>query len=58
LERLGADTILHGRLPDNTALVARTAGTAAFSLGETVRLSIGPAQIHLFDAETGRRLDT
>jgi sn-glycerol 3-phosphate transport system ATP-binding protein len=56
LERLGADTILHGRLPDGTALIARTAGIAALSLGETVRLTIAPEQIHLFDAQSGRRL--
>jgi multiple sugar transport system ATP-binding protein len=56
LERLGADTILHGRLPDGTALIARTGGIAALNLGETVRLTIAPQQIHLFDAQTGRRL--
>jgi sn-glycerol 3-phosphate transport system ATP-binding protein len=56
LERLGADTILHGRLPDGTALIARTGGIAALNLGETVRLIIAPEQIHLFDAQTGRRL--
>ncbi len=56
LERLGADTMLHGRLPDGTRLVARAPGTLALNLGETVRLAIRPEHIHLFNAETGRRL--
>ncbi|HEX3864818.1 MAG TPA: sn-glycerol-3-phosphate import ATP-binding protein UgpC [Stellaceae bacterium] len=57
LERLGADTMLHGRLPDGTRLIARAPGTLALSLGETVRLTIRPKHIHLFDVQTGRRLD-
>ncbi len=56
LERLGADTIVHGRLGDGTALTARTPGALALRLGETVRLAIAPEHIHLFDAESGQRL--
>ena len=56
LERLGADTIVHGRLGDGTALVARAPGALALRLGETIRLAIAPGHIHLFDTESGRRL--
>jgi len=56
LERLGADTIVHGRLADGTALTARTPGALALHLGETIRLAIAPEHIHLFDAESGRRI--
>jgi len=57
LERLGADTILHGRLNGaETPLVARTSGSFALSLGETVRFAIRPEHLHLFDPDTGRRL--
>ncbi len=56
LERLGADTIVHGRLADGTALIARASGTLALRLGETARLAIAPGHIHLFDADGGRRL--
>ncbi len=56
LERLGADTIVHGRLADGPMLTARAAGTLALQLDQTVRLAIRPEHIHLFDAETGRRL--
>jgi len=55
LERLGADTIVHGRLPDGTAMVARTAGAAPLSLGEVARFSIDPGNLHLFDSETSHR---
>jgi sn-glycerol 3-phosphate transport system ATP-binding protein len=56
LERLGADTIVHGRLADGTTLTARASGALALRLGETIRLAIAPEHIHLFDAESGRRL--
>ena len=56
LERLGADTILHGRLADGVALTARTAANFAPSLGDTARFAIRPEQIHLFDPDSGRRL--
>src|SRR5439155_16548801 len=56
LERLGADTIVHGRLGDGTALTARAPGALALRVGEPIRLAIAPGHIHLFDAESGRRL--
>jgi sn-glycerol 3-phosphate transport system ATP-binding protein len=56
LERLGADTIVHGRLGDGTALTARAPGALALHLGEPIRLAIAPGHIHLFDDESGRRL--
>jgi sn-glycerol 3-phosphate transport system ATP-binding protein len=56
LERLGADTIVHGRLGDGTALIARAPGALALRLGETIRLGIASDHIHLFDVESGRRL--
>jgi len=57
LERLGADTILHGRLGGNgTILTARGAGTLAPALGERLNFAIRPEHIHLFDPESGRRL--
>jgi sn-glycerol 3-phosphate transport system ATP-binding protein len=56
LERLGADTIVHGRLGDGTTLTARAPGALALHLGEPIRLAIAPGHIHLFDTETGRRI--
>lgn len=58
-EPLGANTLLHGRLTATGAAftanlpgVHRVAGP-----GETLRMSVDPANMHLFHAETGRRLD-
>jgi sn-glycerol 3-phosphate transport system ATP-binding protein len=57
LERLGADTILHGRLGGAGAvLTARAAGTVNPPLGETLRFAVRAEHIHLFDPDTGARL--
>jgi sn-glycerol 3-phosphate transport system ATP-binding protein len=57
LERLGADTIVHGRLGGNgVVMAARGAGTLDAKLGETLRFAIRPEHIHLFDPDSGRRM--
>jgi sn-glycerol 3-phosphate transport system ATP-binding protein len=56
LERLGADTILHGRLSDGMRMTARTPAHFAPELGEVAHFAIRPERIHLFNAEKGRRL--
>jgi ABC-type sugar transport system ATPase subunit len=56
LERLGADTILHGRLSDGVRMTARTPGHFAPPLGDTARFAIDAERIHLFDPATGGRL--
>src|SRR5207253_2425807 len=56
LERLGADTILHGRLGDGVALTARTPGNFAPRLGDTATFAIRPEHLHFFDPDTGQRL--
>ena len=57
LERLGADTILHGKLGGNgTVLTARGSGALAPALGDRLGFAIRPEHIHLFDPETGQRL--
>jgi sn-glycerol 3-phosphate transport system ATP-binding protein len=57
LERLGADTIVHGRLGgDGVILTARAAGTINPPLGEVLRFAARPEHIHLFDQATGARI--
>src|SRR6185369_17541204 len=56
LERLGADTILHGRLSDGVRMTARTPGHFAPPLGDTARFAIDAERIHLFNPDTARRL--
>jgi sn-glycerol 3-phosphate transport system ATP-binding protein len=58
LERLGADTIVHGRFDGGgEVLTARGAGAFAAQLGETRRFAIAPERVHLFDPDNGRRID-
>jgi len=57
LERLGADTIVHGKLGGNgTMLTARAGGTFNPGLGEVLRFAVRPEHIHLFDTDSGQRL--
>ncbi|HEX7969175.1 MAG TPA: TOBE domain-containing protein, partial [Stellaceae bacterium] len=55
-EMLGADTIVHGRLGDGALILARLPGTARARPGDRLPLSVDPAQLHVFDRESGRRL--
>jgi len=55
-EMLGADTIVHGRLADETLLLARFPGTTRVAPGERLPLTVDPAQLHVFDRETGKRI--
>jgi len=58
LERLGADTILHGRLGSSGPLLtARLPGHFEGAAGEILHFAIRPEHIHLFDAESGSRLE-
>jgi sn-glycerol 3-phosphate transport system ATP-binding protein len=57
LERLGADTIVHGRLAgDGVVLTARAGGTINPPLGEVLRFAVRPEHVHLFDRTTGARI--
>ncbi|RXV62624.1 sn-glycerol-3-phosphate ABC transporter ATP-binding protein UgpC [Roseovarius sp. A46] len=56
-EPLGANTLLHGRLANGQSFTASLPGVhRAGQGGETLRLSIPPENIHVFDRETERRL--
>ena len=56
-EYLGADTVLACTAGDDTALLARLPGRVAITQGARVRLDFNAADLHLFDAGTGRRLN-
>jgi sn-glycerol 3-phosphate transport system ATP-binding protein len=55
VEPLGSESVVHGRLADGTPLVARLPGATAAM--QDLRLAIPPAALHVFDAESGRRID-
>jgi len=53
-EPLGSETVLHGTLPDGTALTARLPGVVR---AELVRLAPDLGMLHVFDAASGRRIE-
>jgi sn-glycerol 3-phosphate transport system ATP-binding protein len=56
VEPLGSETLLHGRLADGTGLVVKVAG--ASPTAETTAVVLPAAFLHVFDAESGGRLDS
>ena len=54
-EPLGSESVLHGRLADGSSLTIRAPGGVPASEGLAV--AIPPSALHVFDAETGLRLD-
>jgi sn-glycerol 3-phosphate transport system ATP-binding protein len=54
IEPLGSETLLHGRLADGTPLVVKLVG--AVPPGTSLAVTLPSAALHVFDAETGRRL--
>ncbi len=58
VEQLGADTLVHGTLGDSAQpIVLRLDGIHRISAGEALPLSVPPAHMHIFDKETGKRID-
>ncbi len=58
IEQLGADTLVHGHLGETRApLVLRLEGVQSLNAGGVVRLGIPQDALHIFDKETGKRVD-
>mgnify|MGYP006426199825 CR=1 FL=1 len=56
VEYLGSEALLHLRLGDGTALRALASGEVELPPpGDSLRLSVAPAHVHMFDAESGAR---
>ncbi len=61
IEPLGSETLVHARMP---ARAGQPAGDPVvvklpghMSIGERIAVRLDPAQLHVFDGETGRRLE-
>ena len=54
---LGAERLVHGRLGGALFTVRIDATLVPPQLGQTVKLSAAPAQLHWFDNNTGQRVD-
>ena len=60
IERLGSESLVHGRIADagavgNETLTVKLPGPVASS--ETIPLILPAARLHLFDGDTGRRIE-
>jgi sn-glycerol 3-phosphate transport system ATP-binding protein len=56
VEPLGAESLVHGTLPGGETLTIRMTGAAPLP-GATMSVDVSAANLHVFDAATGRRLD-
>jgi sn-glycerol 3-phosphate transport system ATP-binding protein len=54
VEELGAQRLLHGTIEGQPMIAAVPADTPVF---ETMRVRVAPEAVHLFDADSGRRID-
>jgi multiple sugar transport system ATP-binding protein len=52
---MGSETVVYAHLGEDR-VVARVAPTFALKTGETVRLAVDAAQVHLFDATSQKSL--
>lgn len=58
VEQLGADTVVHGSVgATGTQMAIRLNGVRSLETGAVLPLTFAADQIHLFDAETGARLN-
>lgn len=58
VEQLGADTLVHGNLGDtNVPMVLRLEGVQTLQAGGVVKLNIPQDALHVFDGETGQRVE-
>ncbi len=55
VEPLGSETLVHGRMADGTALLAKLPGAAP--VADAVSVALDPAALHIFDRGSGVRID-
>ena len=58
LEKLGADTVVYGKLDQtDISLTVRLPGIHPVDSGDRLALTIPPEYLHVFDSDSGRRLN-
>ena len=55
VEPLGSETLVHGRMDDGSALLAKLPGAA--EIGDDAFVTLDPAELHVFDRASGVRID-
>ena len=57
VEQLGADTLVHGTLDGGAEMVVRLNGIRELPMGTKLPVSFAADVIHIFDGETGKRIE-
>ena len=57
IEKLGADSIIYGKDKDGVTICYKENGNTKLNIGDKINLSIGADSIHLFDKNTGKRIN-
>jgi sn-glycerol 3-phosphate transport system ATP-binding protein len=57
VEPLGSETVVHGRIPTGDTIMAKFIGFTPTGQNTQLRIGFSAADWHLFDKETGKRLD-
>ena len=57
IEKLGSDSIIYGRDKDGLSICHKESGNTKLNIGENINISIDTNNIHLFDENTGKRLN-
>ncbi len=57
IEKLGADSIIYGKDKDGVTICYKENGNTKLNIGDNINLSISLNSIHLFDKNTGKRIN-
>jgi len=57
IEKLGADSIIYGKDKNGVTICYRENGNTKLSIGDNINLSINVDSIHLFNKNTGKRIN-
>ena len=57
IEKLGADSIIYGKDEDGVTICYKENGNTKLNIGDNINLSINVDSIHLFDKNTGKRIN-
>jgi multiple sugar transport system ATP-binding protein len=57
IEYLGSEVFVYVALPTEQTILVQTPGNASFRKGEPIALTLGPENLHIFDA-AGQRIST
>jgi len=57
IEKLGADSIIYGKDKNGVTICYRENGNTKLNIGDNINLSISVDSIHLFDKNTGKRIN-